>query len=413
MRAPASISREFLLSLLAITATVRGSENWTRFRGENGSGISSLRGIPETWTPDDFAWNVELAGEGHSCPIVWNDRLFVTSAIEEGRVRYVHCLDSATGVERWRQAIGMSASAKHQKSSWASSTPTTDGQKVFATFADDEDYLVSAYDMDGVLLWRKNIGPYFSQHGLGASPIVFEDMVIVPNDQDGASAIYAFDKETGRTLWSTLRPIAVTSYATPILYQPEGGDAQLICSSEAAGISALDAYTGRHLWSTDPLPARSVSSPVLFGGAILQTCGGGGQGKELLAVRPPNGTESSPSQAFKRERVLPYVPTPIFFEGHLYLWNDNGVVSCANAETGENIWTERIGGNYSGSPICVDGKIYILDEAGEAVVIAASPEYRLLGKSPVGEGSHSTPAVAQGAMYLRTFRHVACLPAKR
>ncbi|MEX0718561.1 MAG: PQQ-binding-like beta-propeller repeat protein [Planctomycetaceae bacterium] len=394
---------------------VADSAHWSRFRGPNGTGISDERGFPTTWTEEDYAWTTELPGEGHSSPVVWDQRLFVTSAADEGAVRYVLCLDPASGAIRWTRAVGMNRSHKHAKSSWASSTPATDGERVYVAFADVENHNLSAYDFDGNLVWRRNLGKFESQHGQGVSPIVYGELVIIPNDQDGPSSIVAVDRRTGRTVWSALRGGREVSYATPMILERPGKEPQLICASGVTGITSLDPLTGGKNWGTSPFPLRTVASPVAGQGVIVGSCGTGGSLGVLLRAVPidPEGDVSDGDFVFERKRELPYVPTPVIHAGHLYLWNDNGTAACVALPGGETVWTRRVGGTFSGSPVCVDGKLYCISEQGEVAVIAASPEYELLGKSPLGVGSHSTPAIAGGRMFLRGFDRLSCLAARR
>jgi len=402
------------LGWLLISAGSASAENWPRFRGQNGLGVGNEQGIPGTWSPGDYAFNVELPGVGHSSPAIWDDRLFVSSAIEEGTIRYLLCLNAATGKEVWSRETGFNKSTKHLKSSWASASPTTDGERVYVAFADKERYMLAAYDMDGELVWRRSIGPFQSRHGQGASPIVYGDLVIAVNDQIGPSTVVALDRYTGKTVWSTLRQSQQTSYASPLIATHEGEAPQLICSCGAMGVTSLNPLTGRMNWMTGQFPARTVGSPTFTEGLIIQTCGGGGIGKHMVAVDPFHAKgEPGGRIRYVRERTLPYVPTPIGYQGHLYLWNDNGVVSCVRTRDGKNIWTKRVGGTYSSSPICVDGKLFIIGEDGEVVVVAASPEYKLFGRVPLDDPSHSTPAVANGRLYLRTFHRLACLEANR
>ncbi len=400
------------LALLLFSTCICRAENWPRFRGADGSGISAEKGLPTSWSPGEYAFNVELPGMGHSGPVIWGDRLFVTSAEEEGSIRHLLCLNSQTGETIWIRTTGMNKSHKHQKSSWASSTPVTDGTRVYVAFADWEHYTLTAYDFDGNLEWRKLLGPFESQHGLGASPVLFENLVIAVNDQDGPSSIVAVDKETGKTVWSTLRPGAsqATSYATPIILERDGHPPLLICSSSQSGVTALNPRTGEEIWTTKSLPARTVGSPVLGDGLIFQCCGGGGRGKEMVAINPDGkGDVSATNIKYRRQKLLPYVPTPIAYEGHLYLWTDDGIVICTDPTKDENVWTQRIGGNFTSSPICVGGNLYGLNEKGEVVVVAAAPEYKLHGKMPLNDPSHATPAAANGRLYFRTFHRLACI----
>jgi outer membrane protein assembly factor BamB len=404
------------LTALAITlfASLASADNWPRFRGADGSGIAPEQGIPTTWKTSDFAWVVDLPGVGHGAPVIWGQRLFVNTATEDGRVRSLVCLNAETGQHLWARSFGFNTHKKHIKNSYASTTPATDGERVYVTFADQERYSLAAFDMDGELLWRSWLGPFTSQHGLGASPIVFEDLVIAANDQDGPSTIQAFDRRTGKLVWSTLRDFREASYATPLIIEPQGAKPQLICVAGATGITSLDPWSGEENWRTDPLPKRTVASPAYASGLILATCGQAGKGDLLIGVDPLKIDEHGVAPVvFQRERTLPYVPTIIGYGDHFYFWNDNGVVMCVDPKTNQTVWEKRIGGNYSGSPLCVGGKLYCIEESGQVAVIDASPTFNSYGLSDLGDPSHSTPAVANGRMYLRSFHKLACLAAPK
>jgi outer membrane protein assembly factor BamB len=415
-------------AFLACTTTVLGlfgschsavaQESWTRFRGANGDGISVQKGIPTTWSPGDYAWNIELPGVGHASPIVWKDKLFVTSALDEGALRFLFCLNPKTGKEIWSRQVGFSKSHKHSKNSWASSTPATDGKRVYLAFSDDEHYTLSAYDFDGRLVWQRLLGGFESQHGQGVSPILFDNLVIISNLQKGPSSVIALDKKTGRTVWSSVHSFYRTSYATPIIVRLQGERPQLVCASGALGVASLDPQTGHVNWTTGefPEPRRTVASPILAGGLLIQSCGGGGKGNVLIAVDLSDPNDATKNRIrYERNKVLPYVPTPIYYGGHLYLWNDNGVVSCVKPATGENIWTMRVGGGYSGSPICIDGKMYCITEEGEMVVVPATPQQPAaadIQRTNLADPSHSTPIVAGGRLLIRTYHRLAALEAQ-
>lgn len=387
--------------------------DWTQFRGDDGAGKSSLKGLPVTWSPGDYTWSVDLPGVGHSSPVIIGDRLFVTSAIDEGAVRYLFCLNAKTGAVRWQQPVGHGRSAKHAKSSWASSTPATDGEHVFIAFADKEQYSLTAWTLEGKLKWRSLLGPFDSQHGLGVSPIVYKNLVIAANDQDGPSSIVALNRQTGAVVWSTLRDIRRASYATPMIIDANTEQPQLLTVSGAMGVTSLDPATGEQLWTSGEVPLRTVASPVVSNGLAFVSCGQGGRGTYMAAVdtRLPAALGDAPRVRWERKRNLPYVPTPIAHDGLLFLWNDNGVLICTDAATGKDLWTERVGGNYSGSPVLVDGKLYCMSEEGKVVVVAAAKEYKLLGETELGDSSHATPAVANGHIYFRTFTRLLALPA--
>jgi outer membrane protein assembly factor BamB len=389
------------------------AENWPRYRGADGSGVSLEKGFPASWSQGDYEWVAELPGEGHSSPVIWDRDLFVTTATDEGRLRYLMCLDAVTGAIKWSRVSGFNTNPKHNKNSFASSTPATDGERVYVAFADEERFGLAAYDFDGNLVWRNWLGPFLSRHGQGTSPIVFEDLVIIPNDQDGPSSIVAYDRRNGRLVWSTLRAAREASYATPLILESKGRKPQLICLSGATGLSSLDPWSGALNWSTAELPARTVASPTYASGLVYAICGQGGKGVRLIGVDPTGaGAVETTHVKFRREKDIPYVPAAIGVEDSVFLWTDNGVVICLDPKTQKTRWQERVGGNFSGSPICVDGKLYCIEESGKVIVVAAGTEFRQLGENPIGDPSYSTPAVANGRMYLRSYHRLSSLRAK-
>ena len=384
---------------------------WPRFRGENGGGISSLKGVPVEWTENDYEWSRELPGKGHSAPVLWHERLFVTCGHDNGK-RSLLCLEAATGEEIWARTITLDANHLHLKNSYASGTPVLDGERVYAAFADEQHYVVSAYSFEGESVWTQDLGTFTSQHGQGVSPILYGDLLIVPNDQKAPSSIVALNKDSGEVVWRTSeRAFRETSYSTPLLIEGDGGRPELVCLSGASGVTGLAPATGDILWESPEMPQRTVASPVFGEGVVIALSGQGGRGKYLMAVEP-GSTSAEARVRFTRDRDLPYVPTPIIHEGRVYLWLDNGVVSCLDLWTGDELKTARVGGKFSGSPVMIDGKLYCISEEGEVVVVEASPELTVLGRSPLGDESYSTPAVAGGRVYFRGFHTLSCLKAR-
>lgn len=407
----------FVCVLLAAFTKEVDAQNWPRFRGENGTGVSDVKGLPVEWQVEDYEWVVELPGVGHSSPAVWGERLFVCSGDLDGK-RNLLCLNALTGEEQWRQTVQLDANHLHKKNSYGSCSPAVDGERVYVACADETQYLLTAYDLDGNPLWTSDLGPFESQHGQGQSPMVIPELelVVIANDQRGASFIHAFNRRTGDEVWKSSRKVREAAYSTPILLQPEGGKPQLICTSGAAGITGLDPETGVELWSSGELPMRSVSSPVYGNGVVIATSGSGGVGKQMLAVDPTGTGDVSKTHAVWERTIRdkqPYVPTPLVLGPHLFGWTDQGIVVCIDMKTGETINQKRAeGGNYSSSPVLIDGKIYNVSETGEVVVVAATPELEVLGRSPLGDQSHASPAVANNRLYLRGFTRLACLKAR-
>lgn len=303
----------------------------------------------------------------------------------------------------------------HTLNSFASGTPTTDGKRVYVLFASDEQLLVLAYDFNGKQIWKQDLGPFHQNkdqvHGCGTSPIVFEDVVILANQQDGPASVVALDAETGEVRWQNDRKLRSTAHSTPLV-SGNRNSPQLFFSNTGDGISSLDPRTGKVLFRADVLNARCISSPVVVGNLVVATCGGGGRGQYLAAIpTDSHGDLAEANTTWIRKRNVPYVPTPIVFDEHLFLWGDNGVVVCLEPEKGNELWSERVGGNYWGSPVCVDGKLYCTAVDGTVTVIDAASKYKLYGKSQLGEDCHATPAIADGRMFIRGFEHCFCLKA--
>lgn len=386
------------------------AENWPRFRGIDGAGVSSETGFPTTWGEDDYAWTVDLPGESHCSPIIWGNQVFVTAGLEEGKTRRLISLNAETGKENWRRDLALNTVHLHLKNSFASGSPVTDGKHVVASFADEGQFVVACWTVSGEELWRKDVGEFLSQHGPACTPIIHGDYVIVAKDMKGPSAVFAFDVETGAEKWKVDREFERTSYATPVVRKRADGREEVICVSDASGIAGLDLKTGEKLWESPDFPMRTVGSPVLTNGQVLCSSGSGGSGKLMQSVRLDQTGSLEP--VWELSQRIPYVPTPVYKDGLLFSVLDRGMLACHNADTGEEVFVERVNGKFTGSPIWVEGRLYAIDEDGVVVVLAADETFQELGRVPLGQTSYSTPAVANGRMYLKTMSKLFCLPAK-
>jgi outer membrane protein assembly factor BamB len=402
--------------MLGLAAT---AQEWTRFRGPNGTGISHAKTIPTKISDADLNWKVELPGSGHSSPVLWGDRIFLTTTGDKAGGISVLCFSAKDGSQLWKHDFPLTAFPKHQYNSFASCTPAVSEGAVYLVWNEPEHYFLTALDHSGKLLWQRDFGAYVTQHGAGTSPVLCDGKVILVNSQDdpkfsnngtrkGDSSIIAVEARTGKTVWETARRTTVVSYSTPCLYEPKSGTRALIVNSQSHGISAMDPGTGKVLWEYDEaFDKRSVSSPLIAGDVILGSCGSGGGGNFVTAIKAGDAaTKRAPELAYQLKKSAPYVPTGIVMNDLIWLWSDGGIVTCISAPTGEIRYQERVGGNYFGSPVWVDGRLFCVSTTGELVVLEASDKFKVLSRYALNELCHSTPAVALGKMFIRTDKHL-------
>ncbi|MBI1247215.1 PQQ-binding-like beta-propeller repeat protein [bacterium] len=408
------------LAFVCVAVFSLSAQEWSRFRGPNGSGIAPDAKIPSAPKANDLNWTVQLPGMGHSSPVIWEDRIYLMSAKPDTGLRYVMCLDTKDGRTIWQREFAAGASHLHSKSSYASCTPAVDEMHVYVAWADDEETRLMALTHDGVISWSVNFGPWVSQHGFGTSPMLCGDKVIISLMQlgderklkdrpAGNSRLVALDRKTGEKVWETKRDSDVAAYSVPCLYKGKDGKEILICNSSAHGIAAHDPETGKQLWAEQVFNMRSVSSPVIAGDLILGSSGSGGGGNTVSAVDPNGG---QPKMVWRMARQASYVPTPVTYDDKVFVWYDKGIVSCLDAKTGKVLGQKRVGGNYYGSPIRVGDRLFCISEEGNLMVVSADPELNVLGETSLGEGSESTPSVANGVMYLRTYSNLISLGGK-
>ena len=414
-----TLQRAFWLAALA-SATLFAAghaQEWTRFRGPNGTGISVAKGLPATWTETDFRWRVEIPGQSHSQPVFWGNRIFLTTAIDAGKDRALVCLQKEDGKELWTKSYALPTHRPaNRNASFANGSPVVDAERVIACFVSRDHFWVRCFDHAGNERWSQDLGTFTSQHGHGASPIIFENTVIVTNDQDADSFVTALDLKTGKPLWKSPRRPApeYTAYGTPCVHPRSDGTTELILSSQSHGISSLDPRTGAANWEAPVYDKRVVASPVIAGDLVIGSCGqGGGAGNYLSAIKlGGKGDVSRTHLAYTLRKGTPYVPTPLYLDGRLYLISDAGIASAIDAATGREIWSERLRAEFFGSPILADGRIYAASTKGEMIVLATGDTFQLLGRNPIGEGTHSSPCVEGGRIYVKTFSHLVCIGAK-
>ena len=418
-----------ILVLTLALAGLMGADNWDRFRGPNGTGTIDDKDVPLTFsTKDNVVWNVALPGAGNGSPVIWGNRLFLQSAAADGKSRTLLCLDKANGKILWQRSIpGMPVTIRADSSS-ASSTPTVDGEAVYVSFWDGRDILVSAYDFQGDTLWSKDLGPFNSQHGAGASPILYKDKLILANDMDKddfytkqvnarPSMLVALDKRTGRLVWETPRTAERACYSAPFLLHKPGQSVPDLVVTSTTAVTGYNPETGTTLWEAKgwqdngpKVPMRTVASPAQAGN-ILCVCSGGDSGRFAIGLALPGaGTTNAPQRLWDNRKDFPYVPSPLARGEYFYFVNDAGMAGCYHARTGKRVWFERLDdAGFTASPLVVSGKVYAASTAGDVYVFAAEPTFQLLARNELDEGIRATPAVADGRLYIRGEHHLYCI----
>ena len=406
----------------------RAARNWPGFRGPNASGLADGLDLPEKWDGESSAhveWKTRIPGLGHSSPIFWDDRIFLTTAVSDnadsifvhgldGRIdrrtdlsRHsfrVYCLDRRSGAVLWEReaSSGVPAIQRHRKNSYASSTPTTDGERVIAYFGSEGLY---AYDFEGALLWKQDLGTVDAgasyddtyDWGPASSPVIYQNLVILLVDQQqGRSFMAAFDVETGEPVWRIGRDV-ISSFSTPALF--EGPDGVELVTNGAEWMHGYDPHTGVELWRLFGSSKNTTPTPVVSGDRVYITSG--------YRIKPIFALRQGGEVAWSTESGGSYMTTPIVYRDYLYTCQNNGVLSCYRASSGERVYQKRVAsGAFSASPIASDGKLYITSEDGDIYVVRAGPEYQLLQTNRMGEVTMATPAAAEGQLLIRTQHHL-------
>ena len=405
-----------LAALLLATAFAQAG-NWPRFRGPNGAGTTDDKDVPLNFSEkENLLWKLAIPGVGHSSPVVWGDSLFLQSASKDGKERWLICVDTTEGAIRWKTSIPGSKSHIHDRNSLASSTPATDGERVYSLFWDGDRITLHAHDFKGNPVWKRELGEFKSQHGAGQSPMVYDGKVILANDQDGSAVLLAFDAKTGEPAWQAKRKAFRACYSTPFVKDNGTGPAELIVAS-TSGITSYDPAKGTenwdYSWKFDGMALRTVSSPVAANGLIFANSGDGSGARHTIAIKAGSkGADVSKNLVWEEKKTFPYVPCMLTRGDYLFTVSDFGFAACYEATSGKELWRERLGKNVTASPILVNGNIYAVGEDGTVYVYKADKEFDLVGKSSVGEPVSATPAVADGKLYIRGREHLFCVGKK-
>lgn len=422
------------LILSTSIAAKTGSTNWPQWRGPDGQGVSAEKGLPDEWNDTkNVRWKTPIEGLGHSSPIVWGKKIFLTTALDgeviPGRPAgvthkmsdgsdFVHpdavganlkhtfkviCVDRSSGKVLWERVAyeGPVYDSRHRKASFASSTPATDGKYVYAFFGSEGLY---AYDFNGKLVWKQqNFGKLGTASvGYGVSPVLYQNLVIMQCDDSGMNSfMVAFDKKTGKEVWRTPRKVDVT-WTTPVLVHTAKGVELVTAAIEF--IIAYDPLTGKELWRHKGLEGNAVPTPVVSNDLVVFTSGS--PNKIALAIRAGgSGDVTGTSQlVWTYKKGTAYVPSPILYGDYVYLTTDRGLLTCLDAKTGKVEYEGArvpVPATFSASLVAFEGKILMTSEDGETFVVKAGPKHEIIRTNSLGEPVYASPAIADGGIYIR------------
>jgi outer membrane protein assembly factor BamB len=408
-----------LALLVAATLAAHGlAEEWPAWRGPRGDGTSTETGVPVRWSAAEaIAWKAPVPGKGHSSPVVWGDRVFVTTCIENDERRMLLCFDRRTGVRLWdRVVLTARLERRNHLNSYASSTPATDGRHVWVTFLDEPHVRVVCYDARGKEVWRKTPGELHSVHGFCSSLIPYKDTVILGADQDAKlpkrAYIVAFDKATGEQRWRIDRPNRIRSYTPPAIFEAAGKMQMVLSGSKC--VTSYDPDTGKPHWIIDGPTDQFCASLVYTDGLFMMT--GGWPQKHILGIRPDgtgNVTETHVAWHLRDRKIVSYVPSPIARGKYFYVVSDEGVATCLEAKTGRTMWSQRLGKRHSASPVLAEGRLYFCDDAGVTHVLKAEPTFEVIARNDLGEPCRASPAVSRGQILIRGTRNLYCIGAAK
>jgi outer membrane protein assembly factor BamB len=434
----------FSLVCLCLVSSSARAQNWPQFRGPGAAGVAEGRVAPVKWDAsksEGVRWKTPIPGLSHSSPVVWGNKVFVTTAVsanpkeemrfglygdvdpvkEDGKHTWkVYALDKQTGKVLWERTAyeGVPKVKRHPKSSHAAATPATDGKHLVVHFGSEGLY---TYDLSGKLLWKQDLGVLDAgwfydpdyQWEYASSPVIHKHLVIVQADLQKDSFVAAYDLKTGKQVWKTARE-EIPGWSTPAVYEGKAR-AELITNGTKA-IRGYDPLTGKELWRLTPNSEITTPTPIIAHDLIYVTSGYRPV-QPIYAIRPgangditlKEGKESSDFIAWSKARGGPYMPTPIVYGELFYTLSNQGVVTAYNAKTGERVYQQRIadrGGAFTASPVASDGKIYLSSEDGEVFVFKAGPKHELLSVNPVGEVIMATPAISDGMLIVRGVKHL-------
>jgi len=416
----------FLVGIVITSATC--AENWPCWRGPRGDGSGLDVELPTHWngeTGENIVWKAPILGRGHASPIVWDDRIFIVTCLEETEQRVLMAYDRHSGDKLW-QRIVLEARLEtiHPLNSYASSTPATDGQRVYVVFLEVSDeeipapnvgsdrlmhpgrVVVAAYDFDGNQEWMVAVGDFISAHGFSSCPVLFNDMVIVNGDHDGKSYVVALDRETGEERWRIARRNGIRSYVTPIIREIDGRTQMVMSGSQH--IASFDPHDGSLHWEIEGPTEQFVASMVYDGKLFFMTCGY--PDYHVMGIRPDGEDDVTDTHvAWHQTSARCYVPSPVVLGGYLLAADDRGTANCFDASDGTMLWKERLGKHYTASLVHANGLAYFIADDGITKIVRPGSTLNVIAENPLGEYCIASPAISDGQLCIRGEKHLYCI----
>ena len=398
--------------LPANSTTTAKAESWPGWRGPRGDGTCIEQNVPTNWDPAGALWKTEIPGQGHASPIVWGDRVCTVTGLPATQERVLLCLDRTSGKILWQQTVVQGPLEKiNKENSYASGTPVTDGERVFAAFRVGDDIVVAAHDLaSGKQLWLVRPGTHTGEWGFSNEPVLFKDKVILDGDSKGDSFLVALSRDDGRPLWHVKRTHQGISYSAPLIREMAGRTQLIQCGDRC--VASFDPDTGRQLWTVDGPSEEFVATPTYSEKAGLVFVSSSWPKQVLLAIRPDGSGDVTETHVVWRDnKGAPYVPSLIVAGDFLLSVNNAGVAFCYEAATGKVLWQEKLGRHHA-SPVLVGGLVFFINDNGEINAIKPGRQFERVAKYELGESCYASPAISDGQVFLRGFKHLFCIGRK-
>jgi outer membrane protein assembly factor BamB len=398
-----------LASLLGNSVTTATAESWPGWRGPRGDGTCIEQNVPTNWDPARALWKTEIPGQGHASAIVWGNRVCTVTGLPATKERVLLCLDRVSGKILWQQPVVQGPLEPiNKENSYASGTPVTDGERVYVAFRVGDDIVVAAHELaGGKQLWLVRPGTHAGEWGFSNEPVLFKDKVIVDGDSKGDSFLVALSRTDGKTLWRIPRTHQGISYSAPLIREMAGRTQLIQCGDRC--VTSFDPDTGKQLWTVDGPSEEFVATPTYSEKAGLVFISSSWPKQVILAIRPDgSGNVTDTHIVWRDAKGAPYVPSLLVAGDFLLSVNPAGVAFCHEAASGRVLWQEKLGRHHA-SPVLAGGLVYFINDDGQINVIKPGAKFEQVAKYELGESCYASPAISDGQVFLRGFKHLFCI----